>query len=580
MSDNSKKYKTARWLVLTIGGSIAMAAMILMSSCTKEKIYGDQFLQNTFESRYISVDAGLPHPACGEKAYLETATGKVKWQPNDAMSFNGTNLSVSEIYSAEDSTKARFTGSVPANTTEPNHDIYWAVYPSRIYNAGTVYNTLKIDLPETYSYDMSKATLHDFTYMAGYAKVASGENNINFVMKNLVALLKLPVKSTASNKKLKKIVVSVENHNLHGTFTTSDPTVAISGGTYGVMTINCKNGPDDYIALSSSAQDIYIAIPPLTISSPTQLVLRLYNDDNYYTEKRATLPATNSSNNNDLQRNSIYSLPETDAAFDYYEGLFSVSSSGKIIFSPGNLQYQASTGTWRFAEHQWDYIGNAPGNNVSNNRNAQTSWIDFFGWGTSGWNSGATEYQPWSSVAGYGRYYPGNGSDNDLTETYAQADWGVYNSIGSDSAGTWRTPTKDEWEYLINTRNTTSGIRYAKATVNGVKGLIIVPDNWSTSTYAFNSNSTNSQTAAYTTNNINAATWTTLENAGCVFLPNAGHRSGIQVDHQGVSGFYWSSTHYSSEPPYASILYVADNEVGIGRDDKSNGASVRLIKEF
>ncbi|MBR0072903.1 MAG: hypothetical protein IJP95_03620, partial [Bacteroidales bacterium] len=184
MSDNSKKYKTARWLVLTIGGSIAMAAMILMSSCTKEKIYGDQFLQNTFESRYISVDAGLPHPACGEKAYLETATGKVKWQPNDAMSFNGTNLSVSEIYSAEDSTKARFTGSVPANTTEPNHDIYWAVYPSRIYNAGTVYNTLKIDLPETYTYDMSKATLHDFTYMAGYAKVASGENNINFVMKN------------------------------------------------------------------------------------------------------------------------------------------------------------------------------------------------------------------------------------------------------------------------------------------------------------------------------------------------------------------------------------------------------------
>ena len=222
----------------------------------------------------------------------------------------------------------------------------------------------------------------------------------------------------------------------------------------------------------------------------------------------------------------------------------------------------------------------ATGNNVSNNRNAQTSWIDLFGWGTSGWNSGATEYQPWSSVAGYSRYYPGNGSDNDLTGTYAQADWGVYNSIGSDSAGTWRTPTKDEWEYLINTRNTTSGIRYAKATVNGVTGLIIVPDNWSTSTYAFNSTSTNSQTAAYTTNDINAATWTTLENAGCVFLPNAGHRyEGNKVDHQGVSGLYWSSTHYSS-PYYASILYVANDKVRIDCDDKSNGASVRMIKEF
>ncbi|MBQ3676229.1 MAG: hypothetical protein II926_02525, partial [Bacteroidales bacterium] len=36
---------------------------------------------------------------------------------------------------------------------------------------------------------------------------------------------------------------------------------------------------------------------------------------------------------------------------------FSVSADKKVYFSKGNLQYQASTGTWRFAENQYDIIG-------------------------------------------------------------------------------------------------------------------------------------------------------------------------------------------------------------------------------
>ena len=38
-------------------------------------------------------------------------------------------------------------------------------------------------------------------------------------------------------------------------------------------------------------------------------------------------------------------------------GFFSVSETKKIRFSKGNLQYQASTDTWRFAENQWDFEG-------------------------------------------------------------------------------------------------------------------------------------------------------------------------------------------------------------------------------
>lgn len=59
-------------------------------------------------------------------------------------------------------------------------------------------------------------------------------------------------------------------------------------------------------------------------------------------------------------------------------GKFSVSASQKVHFSQGNLQYKASTNTWRFAAEQYHCVG-------SNNANISPSyngWIDLFGWGT------------------------------------------------------------------------------------------------------------------------------------------------------------------------------------------------------
>lgn len=70
------------------------------------------------------------------------------------------------------------------------------------------------------------------------------------------------------------------------------------------------------------------------------------------------------------------------------DGLFSVSATKKVYFSKGNLQYQASTNTWRFATNQWDRIGS--GN--SSISSSYSGWIDLFGWGTSGYNHGATCY--------------------------------------------------------------------------------------------------------------------------------------------------------------------------------------------
>ena len=75
-------------------------------------------------------------------------------------------------------------------------------------------------------------------------------------------------------------------------------------------------------------------------------------------------------------------------------GRFTISENGdKACFSKGNLQYKASTNEWKFAEHQYDFIGEG-NNNISSTYNG---WIDLFGWGTSGNNHGAVCYQPWST---------------------------------------------------------------------------------------------------------------------------------------------------------------------------------------
>ena len=250
-------------------------------------------------------------------------------------------------------------------------------------------------------------------------------------------------------------------------------------------------------------------------------------------------------------------------------GLFTVSWSKQVYFSQGNLQYQASTNTWKFAENQYDYVGSAN----SNISSSYSDWIDLFGWGTSGWNSGNTYYHPWDSNNSNGSLYGPSGNYN-LTGSYA--DWGVYNPIsnGGNTANQWRTLTQAEWSYVFNTRNTISGIRYAKAKVNGVNGVILLPDNWRSSIYSLSN--TNSDGASFSSNTITASQWNILEQAGAVFLPAAGSRSGTSVNYVGDSGDYWSASYYDSDRAY--VVYFSDSYLSASYGSyRYYGRSVRLV---
>ena len=258
------------------------------------------------------------------------------------------------------------------------------------------------------------------------------------------------------------------------------------------------------------------------------------------------------------------------------QGKFSVAEGSFVTFSQGNLQYIGSAGTpyWKFAENQWDYLGTS----TEQNTTVQNVDRDLFGWGTSGYDHGATCYQPWSTSTSNEDYYAYGSSSYNLFDQTGQADWG-YNAIangGNQENSGWRTLTSEEWGYLFNTRTTPSGIRYAKGQVNEVSGMILLPDDWKEEYYPLNS--TNSAAANYSNNVITASQWATLEQHGAVFLPAAGYRGAASVYNPGYYGMYWSSSQNNNDR--AGNLYF-DNSHLDNPDHFSRyiGGSVRLVYE-
>ena len=263
-----------------------------------------------------------------------------------------------------------------------------------------------------------------------------------------------------------------------------------------------------------------------------------------------------------------------EAGSGILNGVFSVSDSIQVNFSQGNLQYQAYTNTWRFALNQYECIG-------SDNINISATydgWIDLFGWGTSGYNHGAVCYQPWSTSSDPSDYFAYGDSNCTLYDQTGRADWG-YNAIsnGGNQTGQWRTLTRPEWYYLFCTRATSSGMRFAKACVNNVNGVILLPDNWDLSYYGLSS--MNSVSASYGSNTITAAQWSTLEEHGAVFLPSAGIRQNLtSISQLDARGYYWASNVVSNTNANACCFTPAVDTIWFQNSwRRYYGMSVRLV---
>lgn len=214
--------------------------------------------------------------------------------------------------------------------------------------------------------------------------------------------------------------------------------------------------------------------------------------------------------------------------------VFSIGKNKFVTFSPGNLQYHPANDEWRFAPSQLDYIGDAN----SNCSSTYNGWLDLFGWSTSTTNFGV------STSTDYDDYYG------------SFVDWGR-NKIGNDAPNTWRTLTDDEWKYILHNRYKAKYLCFV-AQVDGVSGLLLLPNNW------------------IWPEDVN---WSKLEASGAVFLPAAGERDGSRVTNV-QDGGYWSATEYDSLN--ARCLYIRFGDVA-GRSSGSgrySGLSVRLVKDL
>lgn len=263
---------------------------------------------------------------------------------------------------------------------------------------------------------------------------------------------------------------------------------------------------------------------------------------------------------------------------------FSVSATKSVIFSPGNLQavigsgptdtYNYAASSWRFADEQYDYIGNTSGNNSF----SVGTTVDLFGW--VGESASYDTYGLCTDTGSTAAYY--GSSSTDLLKT----DWGSVPAFVSVYGSGWRTLSSSEWNYLFTGRSEASS-KYGHCRIKNedgtyVNGMLILPDDWNApagfsfaaGTGAYNRTTFDASAASGTPN-----AWCDVDEAGAVFLPAGGWRDGRKITNAGTYGYYWSDTRYNSNSSNR-IRIGEEASVHFSYSSRWNGFSVRLVKDL
>ena len=473
----------------------------------------------------------------GEKTAIYDGK-KVKWTEKDSVLINGK-VFHSEL--EDDGKTAVFTGEA-LEAAE-----YEAYYLTDYSKSGDKYV-----LPATQKY-AAGGTLSGINPM--YAKSAT--TDLQFY--NICAVMKLVVKGKGN---VKTITVSA-NEPLSGAFTVeSDAAV----GYYAKLTSTSKDAATltldcgDGVALSeANSTTFYVALPQ---GEYTNLKFTL-NGGLSWSSEAFSMNLTAGK----LRTKELIGVDVVKPAT--LPGEFSVSANTKVRFSRGNLYHNGADDAskmnsnlpsgWNFYENQYDCYASGT-TSVTDEME-----INLFTWG----------YGTWSTVY-----------DTQLYETGStMTDWGTAPGLPSAGEGKkWSTLTKDEWNYLLNSRTastigSTSNARYAEVKVNGVCGMMLFPDEFTWPSDV---------TSKPATFNTNSSTWNDgvdygtadfgkLESAGVVFLPAAGYRLGSYVYDVGSDGYYWSSTYDDSSSAYG----LRFNSGGVNPQyyyNRDRGRSVRLVR--
>ena len=509
---------------------IAIVCFFIMSGCQK-----DNPLAGLPADAVLLATEGFSNP---DGTKTQVIQDRVLWTDGDPVNLDGNPYTVTVSGG-----RAYVTGF-----TVPDNRPFLGFYPADINASQT-----SVTVPNHYE---SSYTADGFQILK-LPMVAMAEANASCIwFRHVTAAVRVVIQNTTGSPViLDRVVVSSPVHQLSGSrgITVSLGGVAVSpqadtpapSDMERCVAVKFSGNP---VIPSDGSTNTEVQVPILPIATQTDgLTITLYTRTPGDSPTRYVFSATAS--NPALGRNIVMTarIRLIAGGSTVKTGYYSVSDTKKVIFSPGNLQYQASTGAWRFAQHQWDVVGNAAGNTTAeaDGRASQTDWIDLFCWGTgsdpAALSANESSFSEWPASTG------------------------------------WHTLASTEWAYLLQARGDDVTPRYVKASIGGQhQGLILFPDNYIHPADGGTLTGLNTPGAGWTS--FSLANWEAMEAAGAVFLPAAGYRDGTTVANVGSEGNYWSLTPYQTGAH--RLLFSGNDFSAVNATARTLGYSVRLVKEM
>ena len=541
----------------TVALAMLMPAMLLTTACSND----DDLVNNepTVNKGYalpVTVSATRQGDATTRATYNES-TKKLEFSTGDKLFVNGNDNSVGGAgqfagtldyvpatgkFSGTIYTQNSYEGTADALFTDANE-----VYATLLPNGYESYNFLSIieESPALYddrviadanAFVASETAKATGVAQLSYERASTYNSGIGFALAPLCAILNFTISGLEAGAQ--DVTLSVTRMG-----TEYDVTGSVTPNASGVATFAIGVPAGFSIKDVSMSNNLSVGSHKFTLPGGTALAA-----GNIYNIARNAIPGA-------------------------LIGQFSVSDTKKVYFSKGNLQatYDGSGSgwTWAFAANQWNYIGNAEGNTkVSGSDPFVTGYtgssttVDLFGWSTSTTYLGIHKSR----------------DDGDYSGDFV--DWGSHADVTAGIGSGWCTLSKDEWLYLFYGRSDAEN-KYGYATVNGVYGIIFLPDAFVDPKKNNGSDAFVGSATDWVTNVYTAANWALMEKNGAVFLPAAGYRDEADVDVDGDRGYYWSSSAYGDEEAYYLYFVKSDEPDALHVDnntDRYNGMSVRLVR--
>jgi len=493
--------------------TLMIAAMaMLAAACTKNDFYSDsdestktRTITATFatsDTKTTTTDGKTPLWAASDKIWISDGTNTKTIELIE----NGQTPTGDQAVMSSD--KKSFTFTLPSQWGE---NLY-SVYPASCATGTAGSSGIGITIPST----------QDGTFGSANICVAQGTSTLSY--KNAAAIIKITGNGTA-NDYMFFTASNTSAPAIAGTFTASisDNTVSLTAGTTTSSEIKGTLQKNDANSVS------YFAIATCTATSLT-LKARKTGTSNFATQG---YPKAGGTTTYTFAVNKIYTLTMPTFSDEQYNeriiiGEFSVSSTKKVYFSPGNLWSDGeSTPTLKFETNQYDY------------RDWSSTHVCHFYWTNRVSEADDEEYTTYS------------GDDFFCSEN---------NKLSVDGTPGWYTLSYAEWEYLLG-RSSSSLYKYGVTVCGKYSCLILAPDGF-----------TGTIEASY-----DASTWSAAEAQGLVCLPAAGARDGSSVYAGDYNGFYCSST--PNGTIYACYLIFDYDTANVYGNIRNHGQSVRLVRE-